>query len=353
VVRRIVVQVGRTGVLTPVAELEPVTIAGSTVSRATLHNFDEIARLDVRERDTVWVTKGGEVIPKVEGVVTSERPANAIPYATPERCPECETRVVREQGEVALRCPNPECPAVVASRLRHFVSRGAMDIDGLGDRLLDQLAREGMITDPASLWEIDPDRLAELSGWGKLSASNLMHQLEQAKSRPLHRLIFALGIPHVGERAARLLAARFETLEALADADQEQLVEVDGVGPVMADSISRFFADPRSRLLVGRLRKLGIDPRESRPPAEDRPLEGVTVVITGSLSRPRPAVKERLEALGAKVTGSVSKNTTYLLAGEAAGSKLDKARRLGVRVIDENGLDAMLVEHHGRGLWQP
>jgi len=353
VVRRIVVQVGRTGVLTPVAELDPVPIAGSTVSRATLHNFDEIARLDVREGDTVWVTKGGEVIPKVEGVVTSERPPDAAPYPTPERCPECSTPVVREPGEVALRCPNPECPAVVASRLRHFVSRGAMDIDGLGGRLLDQLAREGLVTDPASLWEIEPDRLADLPGWGELSASNLMHQLERAKGRPLHRLVFALGVPHVGERTAKLLAVRFPSLEALAAAEPEQLVEVDGVGPVMADSISRFFTDPRIRLLIDRLRGLGIDPREDRTPTRDRPLDGVTVVVTGSLSRPRPKVKERLEDLGAKVVGSVSKNTTYLLAGDAAGSKLDKARQLGVRVVDEDELDAILVERQGRGLWQP
>jgi DNA ligase (NAD+) len=353
VVHRIVVQVGRTGVLTPVAELEPVKVAGSTVSRATLHNFDEIARLDVREGDTVWVTKGGEVIPKVEGVVTAERPGDAEPFATPERCPSCATPVVKEPGEVALRCPNPSCPAVAASRLRHFVSRGALDIDGLGGRLLDQLVGEGLVTDPASLWELDPGVLAELPGWGELSASNLMQQLEQAKTRPLHRLVFALGIPHVGERAAKLLARRFGSLTALSEAAEKDVVAIDGIGPAIAESIRGFFDDAATRQVIDRLRALGVDPHEDPSPGAERPLDGTTVVITGTHSRPRGEIKERLEAMGARVAGSVSKKTTYLLAGDSAGSKLEKARRLGVTVVDEQEIDAIVRDLAGRGLWEP
>ena len=212
----IVVQVGRTGVLTPVAVLQPVEVAGSTVSRATLHNFDEVVRLDVRVGDTVWVAKGGEVIPKVVGVVTVDREPEARPYDVPDKCPECCTPVVRELEEVALRCPNPECPAVTRARLRHFVARGAMEIEGLGGRLARAIGRCRLVTDEASLWDLEIDGLAELPGWGELSAKNLLGELEEARGRPLHRLLFALGIPHVGERAAKLLAGRFGSLEALA-----------------------------------------------------------------------------------------------------------------------------------------
>jgi len=352
-VRDIVVQVGRTGVLTPVAILEPVVVAGSTVSRATLHNFDEVARLDVRVGDTVWVTKGGEVIPKVIGVVSSERPREAAPFRVPEGCPVCETPVVREAGEVALRCPNPSCPAVVASRLRHFVSRGAMDIDGLGERSLDQLARAGLISDPASLWELEADRLAELPGWGDLSAANLVRQLDQARTRPLHRLLFALGIPLVGEGAARALARHYGSIERLSAASAAELEAIDGIGPVMANSIQTWFAGHDNRALLARLKRHGIDPREiGAGEGGAYPLAGITVVLTGSLSRPRSEVKARLEELGAKVTGSVSRNTSYLVAGDDAGSKLDTARRIGIDVLDEAALERLVEELAGRGLWQ-
>jgi len=348
----IVVQVGRTGVLTPVAALEPVRIAGSTVSRATLHNFDEVDRLDVRVGDTVWVAKGGEVIPKVVGVVTSERDDDAPPFPTPTECPACGTAVVRIDGEVAVRCPNPVCPAVLGSRLRHFVARGAMDIDGLGEKLLDQLVTEGLVTDAASLWDLDSDRLAELPGWGRVSADNLVRELDQARRRPLERLLFGLGIPLVGERAARELARAFGSVESLAVADEEALVEVDGVGPKMAQSVRRWFADDGNRTLVERLRARGVDPRDTvdDQAADERPLEGTTVVITGTLSRPRPEVARRLEALGAKVTGSVSARTDLLLAGGEAGSKLDRARDLGIEIIDEADLDDRLRQK-GVELW--
>jgi len=338
----IVVQVGRTGVLTPVAVLEPVGVAGSTVSRATLHNFDEIMRLDVRVGDTVWVAKGGEVIPKVVGVVTAERGPEARPYAVPERCPECGTPVVREVEEVALRCPNLKCPAVTGARLRHFVARGAMEIEGLGGRLLEQLVEVGFITDEASLWDLEADGLAELPGWGELSATNLLGELEEARDRPLHRLLFALGIPHVGERAAKLLARRFGSLEALATAEPEAFEEVDGIGPVIAAAVSEWFAQPRHQSLVMRLTERGIDPHEEIDGGRDEPLAGQVFVITGSLSRTRRELKEELERLGAAVAGSVSRKTSYLVAGENAGSKLAKARELGVKVIDETELIKML-----------
>lgn len=350
-VRDIVVQVGRTGVLTPVAVLEPVRIAGSTVSRATLHNFEELARLDVRVGDTVWVTKGGEVIPKVVAVDVSERSADSVPFSVPERCPACGTPVVQDPGEVAVRCPNVRCTAVVAARLRHFVSRGAMNIEGLGGKLLDQLLREGLIADPASLWELDFGRLAALPGWGEVSAAKVMAELEAARNRPFHRLLFALGIPHVGQRAARLLAGRFGTMDALLAASPEELEAIDGIGPVIARSVKEWLADPENRWLLERLEEHGVamtEPREAG--GKSRPLEGLSFVLTGALSRPRDEVRRRLEELGAKVTGSVSRRTDFLVAGESAGSKLEKARRLGIVAIDEAGLEK-LVRERGGDLW--
>jgi DNA ligase (NAD+) len=339
----VVIQVGRTGVLTPVAILEPVTISGSTVSRATLHNFDEVARLDVRIGDTVWVVKGGEVIPKVVGVVTVERPQGAEPVIAPTVCPVCKTPVEREPEEVALRCPNPVCPAVVAARLRHFVSRGAMGIDGLGDRMLAQLVEAGMVTDEASLWDFDVNVVAELPGWGETSANKVLRELDEARTRPLHRLLFALGIPHVGERAARLLAERFGRLDELAAADPEVLEEIDGIGPVIANAVVEWFADDGHQSTIKRLAERGVDPRQELEGGRSEvPLEGQTFVLTGSLSQPRRALKEELESLGASVSASVSLKTSYLVAGENPGSKLAKARELGVEILNEAGLQHLL-----------
>jgi len=349
----VIVQVGRTGVLTPVAVLEPVRVAGSTVSRATLHNFDEVARLDPRVGDVVRVAKGGDVIPKIEGIVLSERPADAAPIVAPGTCPSCGTPVVKDADEAALRCPNPECPAVVASRLRHFVSRGAMDIDGLGGKLLDQLASDGLITDAASLWDLRVDDLRELPGWGATSASNLVDELERARTRPLHRLLFGLGIPHVGERAAKVLAQRFGSLDGLVGATTEELEEVDGVGPVMASAVVEWFAAPRNQDLLERLRSRGIDPRQDVVEADDGPpLDGLVIVITGTLSRPRTEFRERLEEMGAKVGSSVSRQTSVLVTGDGSGGKLAKAAALGVPVVDETGLDALVLERSGRRLWE-
>jgi len=344
----IVVQVGRTGVLTPVAVLEPLKLAGSTVSRATLHNFDEVARLDARVGDTVWVTKGGEVIPKVVGVVTAERPQDAEPFVAPTQCPACGTEVVREPAEVALRCPNPRCPAVLGARLRHFVSRGAMEIEGLGERSLAQLVEAGLVHDEASLWDLDKEELAALPGWGEVSAENVLREINDAQGRPLRRLLFALGIPHVGERAARLLAERFRSLEQLERADAEELVAIEGIGPVIAEAVRNWFAEEGNSERVRRLKERGIDPVESSPGAgAEAPLDGLTFVLTGSLSRPRRELKEMLEALGAKVAGSVSQRTSFLVAGADPGSKLERARKLGIEVLDEDGLERLVSAPRG------
>ncbi len=347
----IVVQVGRTGVLTPVAVLGPVRVSGSTVSRATLHNFEELNRLDARLGDTVWVSKGGEVIPKVEAVDLSQRAAGVSQFPVPEQCPVCDTPVVREEGEVAVRCPNPVCPAVLRARLRHFVSKQGMNIEGLGSKLLDQLVTEGLVSDPASLWALEPDRLAALPGWGEISAANLVRELDEAKCRPLSRVLFALGIPHVGERAARVVARRFGTWERLAEASAEALEELEGIGPVIARSITGWLAEPENRLLLERLREAGLHLEEPEEKRTGRALEGLTFVLTGALSHPRSQVKRRLQDLGGTVTGSVSGATSYLVAGEDSGSKLERARQLGVDVLDEAGLEQLVTERAGEDLW--
>ena len=342
VLEDVTIQVGRTGVLTPVALLQPVRIAGSTVSRATLHNFDEVARLDVRVGDTVWVAKGGEVIPKITGVVTSKRPPDAAVITPPTACPVCATPVEREPEEVALRCPNPVCPAVTASRLRHFVSRGAMEIEGLGGRTLNQLVEAGLVTDEASLWDLEAGVLADLPGWGEVSAARVLRELDEARQRPLPRLLFALGLPHVGERASKLLATRFGSLENLAAAETDDMINLEGIGPVIADSVKSWMAAAENRELIARLVARGVNPQEEERPKTEAPLAGQVFVLTGSLSSPRREIKGRLEGLGATVAGSVSGKTTYLVAGENAGSKLDKATELGIEILDEIGLERML-----------
>lgn len=343
-VRAIVIQVGRTGALTPVAELDPVRLAGSTVSRATLHNGDEVARLDVRVGDVVWVAKGGDVIPKVVAVDPSGREGAGAPFEMPVRCPACGTPVEREEGEVVMRCPNRACPAVRGQRLRHFVSRVAMDIEGLGRRLVDQLLDRGLLSDPASLWDLDQRVVAELPGWGEKSAANLLSQLEAARRRPLWRLLHGLGIRHVGERAAKVLADAFGSLDALAAASAAELEGVNGIGPTTAASVVSFFADPDGRLLVERLQSRGVDPRESPRPSVGQALAGLTFVLTGSLSRPRDEVGGLLESHGARVVDSVSRKTSYVVAGPGAGSKLEKAGKLGVSVLDEAALVGLLAE---------
>ncbi len=281
--------------------------------------------------------------PKVTGVVSAKRPPGAEVFAPPEVCPVCATPVVREVEEVALRCPNQECPAVVGARLRHFVSRGAMEIEGLGGKLLDQLLDAGLLTDEASLWDLDEERLAELPGWGEKSAKKLLDELEEAKGRPLHRLLFALGVPHVGESAAKILAARFASLGDLAATGAGEIEALGGIGPVIAESVKNWLGAPENKKLVSRLAGRGVDPKhEVAATDEAGMLAGRTFVLTGALTRPRREIKEELENLGAKVSSSVSSHTTYLIAGDVAGGKLEKARKLGVEVLDESGLRDLL-----------
>ncbi len=341
VVKAISVQVGRTGALTPVAELEPVFVGGTTVQRATLHNYEDLARKDIRIGDTVLVEKAGEIIPKVVSVVTGERPEGAEPFEIPSHCPVCGEPAVRYEGEVALRCVNAACPAIVRESVSHFASRNAMDIEGLGDKLIDQLLARELITDYTSLYRLSREDLQGLEGWGEKSAVNLLAQVEKSKGRILGHLLFALGIRFVGQRVGRILAEHFGDLDSLATADAEQLEAVPEIGPKVAASVLRFFADEHNRERLETLRAKGVSftQPKAETAAEDSRVNGKTIVLTGALSRmPRGEAKKRLEALGARVSGSVSKKTDLLVAGEKAGSKLKKAQALGVEVIDEQGL---------------
>jgi DNA ligase (NAD+) len=335
VVREISVQVGRTGVLTPVAHFDPVVLAGTTVKRATLHNYEDLARKDVRVGDTVIVDKGGEIIPRVIRVVSEKRPRGSVPFAMPERCPVCGDPIAREPGEVAARCVNPACPAVVREALRHFCSRRAMKIEGLGEKLVDQLVSAGLLSDVASVYDLHAEDLAELERWGEKSAANLLAEIERSKGNDVSRLLFALGIRHVGEKAAATLARQFGSLDALMSADEDELQSVEEVGPNTARAILAWFSHPRHRELVEKLRTRGVNflSGASRP-SSNGPLAGRSVVITGTLPGiTRDEAARLLETAGAKVSGSVSRKTDFLLAGESAGSKLEKARSLGVRVV--------------------
>jgi len=335
VVREIGIQVGRTGVLTPVARLEPVRIAGTVVQRATLHNYEDLTRKDVRAGDTVAVEKGGDVIPKVTRVVLERRPAASVPFSMPARCPECGEQVVREEGEVATRCVNASCPALVRESIRHFAGRRAMDIEGLGDKLVAKLLEAGMLTDAASIYALEEAPLAELDRFGEKSAANLMAQIDRSRKAGLSRLLFALGIRHVGEKAARLLARRFRSVAAIAAASPEALTAVPEIGPNTAEAIRQWFANAANAELVRRLLDRGVDGEEhGEPEPPSGPLSGKTVVLTGTLPGiTREEAAARLESAGARVSGTVSKKTDFVVAGDNAGSKLDKARSLGVPVL--------------------
>ncbi|MEM1250620.1 MAG: NAD-dependent DNA ligase LigA [Acidobacteriota bacterium] len=336
-------QVGRTGALTPVALLEPVFVAGTTVQRATLHNYEDLARKDVRVGDTVVLEKGGDIIPKVVEVVLDERPEDSEPFIEPEVCPVCGQPLVRFEGEVALRCVNPACPAIVRESVRHFVSRNAMHIEGLGDKLVDQLLNEGLIEDYSSLYSLRAEDLMGLEGWGAKSAQKLLAEIEKSKERGLGPLLHALGIRFVGERVAGILASHFGSLEALRSATHEQLVQVHEIGPKVAESLEAFFAHEGNGERLEKLVSAGVSVEGELAAAGEKPLAGKTIVLTGTLQRlKRREAKAGLEALGARVSGSVSKKTDLLIAGEGAGSKLAKAEELGVEVADEEALEALL-----------
>jgi DNA ligase (NAD+) len=331
------IQVGRTGALTPVARLEPVFVGGVTVTNATLHNEDEIRRKDVRPGDWVVVRRAGDVIPEVARAIHQRRETELAEFHMPETCPECGSAVERVEGEAAARCTGGLiCPAQRKHGIRHFATRKAMDIEGLGDKLIDQLVETGLVHTVADLYRLDHEQIASMERMGGKSAENLLKALEVSKKPPLDRLLYALGIREVGEVTAHSLAAYFKTMEALQGATEETLVEVSDVGPIVASHVAAFFQQEDNRLVIQALRDAGVDWQALEDKSGEQPLAGETWVLTGALSMPRIQAKNLLESLGAKVTGSVSAKTSTLLAGEAAGSKLVKAQKLGVNVISES-----------------
>ena len=350
VLRAVTLQVGRTGVVTPVAELEPVRLAGTTVSRATLHNWDEIERKDLRVGDTVRVAKGGDIIPKVLGVVLEARPADAVPLRAPQTCPVCAAPTRREADEVALRCINPLCPAQVAGRLRHFAGREAADVDGLGSEGVEQLLGAGLVRDLPDLFALDRSALVALPGWGEKSADGLLSALARAKSRPWAAKLFALGLPGVGVTTAAALAGRYPNITALRAADPAETATLKGLGDRMAAEIGAFLLRPDVSALLDALQSAGfLRDTEILPPVVAAPTDSwflaKTFVLTGTLaSRPRKAAKELIERLGGKVVAAVSGKTDAVIAGEDPGSKVEKAARLGVAVLDEAAFLARLRE---------
>ncbi|MCM3720179.1 NAD-dependent DNA ligase LigA [Fictibacillus phosphorivorans] len=336
--------VGRTGVVTPTALLQPVLVAGTTVKRASLHNEDLIREKDIKIGDYVVVKKAGDIIPEVVNVITDRRTGDETDFNMPTECPECESKLERLDGEVALRCLNPQCPAQIREGFIHFVSRNAMNIDGLGEKVVAQLFKEKLIDNVADLYKLERDKLLELERMGEKSVDNLLAAIEKSKENSLERLLFGLGIRHVGAKAAKTIAQRFETMETLMAATKEQLLEVEEIGEKMADSIELYFSKPEVKELMEELQRLGVNmtykgPKLVKVEDLDTPFAGKTVVLTGKLSiLTRNEAKEKLERLGAKVTGSVSKNTDMLIAGEDAGSKLDKAKQLGIAIWDEQQL---------------
>ena len=350
---RLACQVGRTGVVTPVAEFEPVPLAGTTVSRATLHNADRLAELDLHAGDTIVVRKAGEIIPEVVRVLGELRPAGATRLALPNLCPECGSELVREEGEAATRCVNSSCPAILRGALRHWVSKGGLDVDGLGAKLIEQLVEKGLVGSIADLYRLDGALLASLERMGAKSAENLVTALAASRAQPWHRQLYGLGIHHVGEVSAKALAAAFPSAAELATAaaPPPSITAVFGIGAEIAQSLQQWFATPANRLLLEQLAGLGFSlaagPGERAASAaaagQQAPLAGQTFVLTGSLpSLSRSAAQALIEAAGGKVSGSVSKKTSYVVAGEEAGSKLSKAEGLGVAVLDEAGLRALL-----------
>lgn len=379
VLREIRIQVGRTGVLTPVAEFDPVLVAGSTIARATLHNEDEVHRKDVREGDTIIVHKAGDVIPEVVGPVLAKRPEGALPWKMPDCCPACGSPVVHEEGEVAYRCVSLDCPAQLKERLLHWVSRGCMDVDGIGEELVEKMIAAGLLHDVSDFYQLTVDDIAGLDTGrtylkddkkkgvlagqpilvGAKIAGKIVDELTASKARSLGRVLFALGIRHVGKSVGEVIARRFLTIDALAAASEEDIASVDGVGPKIAQSVRQFLSVPENLAVLDRLRTAGLTLEEdlsaeaARTAAEtgvaedlaaSQPLAGLTFVLTGTLeNRTRDEAGAALKALGAKVTGSVSKKTSYVVAGPGAGSKLTKAESLGVPVLDEDALEQVLA----------
>jgi DNA ligase (NAD+) len=359
-IRHIKVNVGRTGAVTPYAELTPVLLAGTTISMATLHNAEDVARKDVRERDTVILEKGGDVIPKIVAPILSLRPDDSQPWVMPTRCPVCESDLRRDEEEVVWRCENPSCPARLRRSLEHFASRSAMNIEGLGESLVDQLISQDLVRDFADLYHLNAEQLENLvvtpreprseravpRKLGKVGR-NVIAQIERSKSADLARVLYALGLRHVGEKAAATLARHFRSMDRIVEAPVEALQSAPDIGPVVAASVRVFADEPRNRALIARLKAAGVNMESQLPETgtEAGPLSGKVFVLTGTLSSmSREAAQQALEALGAKVTGSVSRKTNYVVAGSDAGSKLEKARQLGVETLDEEAFLALIMK---------
>ena len=343
--KEIAVNVGRTGAVTPYAVLEPVFLSGSTIQMATLHNEQEIARRDIRPGDLVIIEKGGDVIPKVVGPVVAERPEGARPWEMPRECPACGSRLARPDDEVVWRCLNASCPARLRRSLLHFAARRAMNIEGLGEALVDQLVDRGLVADVADLYALQADQLAGLDRMGQKSALKLLGQIARSKEAELWRVLFGLGIRHVGERVAQSLAGAFGSIDALAAAPAETIQAVRDIGPIAAAAVREYFDEPHNLALVGRLRASGLRLESSAPAqAGGQALAGATFVLTGTLAgMTRDAAEEAIKARGGRVSGSVSKKTTYVVAGAEAGSKLAKAQALGVAVLDEEAFSRLIM----------
>lgn len=332
-------QVGRTGTVTPVAELEPVFLAGSTISRATLHNFDEIKRKDIRVGDKVVLEKGGDVIPKVVAVVLNERLKESVPTLPPEKCPVCNSFLYKPENEVAFYCENSECPAQIKGRLEHFAARGAMDIEGLGESLVNQFVDMGFLKTVADIYHLKEKRdvLINIERLGEKSVDNLLNAIEKSKSQPFSKVLFALGIRYVGAGAAKKISTHFRSLDALMYASEEEIESVHEIGPSISKSIKKFFSDESNIHTVELLKKAGLCFEEEIVEVKNSQFNGKTFVLTGTLTTfSRETASEKITALGGKVTSSVSKNTDFLVAGEKAGSKLTKAEGLGIKIINEN-----------------
>ena len=350
IVRDIEWTIGRTGVVTPTAVMDPVQLAGTTVARASLHNADMLRDKDVRLLDTVLLHKACDIIPEISQVVLAKRPADSQPYVIPTECPSCGHELVHLDEEVALRCINPMCPAQVKEQLTHFASRNAMNIDGLGPRIIAQLLDQGLVHDVADLYRLTADQLAQLDKFKEKSINNLLNAIEASRQNSLERLLFGLGIRHVGAKAARLLAEHFLTMEALMASDQEEIMSVDTIGEAIADSLATYFADDQVQTLIRELAEVQVNltytgVTKAQAENSDSYFNGKTVVLTGKLSQyTRGELKQQLEDNGAKVTGSVSKKTDILIAGEDAGSKLTKAQALEIPIINEADLDSYLAQ---------
>ncbi len=344
-VKEIVINVGRTGALTPAALLEPVQIAGATISRATLHNADEVARLDVRVGDTVVVERAGDVIPHILQVLPEKRLPGAVPFVMPERCPVCAAAAFRPEGEVISRCTNSSCPAQIKEHLLHFGSRRAMEIDHLGEAVVEQLVEKGLVRDFADLYHLTVATVADLDRLAEKSATNLVTAIEKSKTRGLTRLLFALGIRYVGEHVATLLAAHFRSMEKILEAPEEEVAGIYGIGPRIAQSIALYFAQPENQRVIDRLREVGVVMKEIRVASGEAPLSGKTFVLTGVLSRmSREEAKDLIMRRGGRVTSAVSRKTDYVVVGHDPGSKYEEARKLGVAILDEEAFRRLVGE---------